>query len=171
LKRSYSAALGGISAALSLVFLLAAIYSPAGKLALYALSSVPLLMPLRKGMYGTAALVYAATGLLALLVSGNPLYVAPYWLLFGVHPLLIALPERFKLNAVITAAIKLIYFNLALLAAYKLSALFFIDLSAFENRFYGILALAASAAFMVYDFLITRIYKKSDKYIDRIIRP
>ena len=168
MRPSYRAALGGISSALSLLFLVLAVYIPAGQLALYALSSVALLLPLKKGLYKTALLCYAAVSLLALLLTGNILYVVPYWLFFGLHPMVLSLLLKYKVNFILSEIIKLLFFNVVFFAAYQLSALFFLE--GLENQLYIVLAAVGTAAFLVYDYLLTNIFQKSDRYMDRIFK-
>ena len=124
MKRSYQVALGGVTCALGVIFMVLSYYFQIGDLPLMALSSLMLLMPLKKGMFKTAGLCYVAVSLLTFLLTGNFVAIIPYLVFFGLHPIEIALFDRYRVHRVLQALIKLIHCNAALFVIFTFTTIF-----------------------------------------------
>lgn len=167
MKRSYQVALGGVTCALGVIFMVLSYYFQIGDLPLMALSSLMLLMPLKKGMFKTAGLCYVAVSLLTFLLTGYFVAIIPYLVFFGLHPIEIALFDRYRIHRVLQALIKLIHCNAALFVIFTFTTIFVTTGEGFPLWAYY---LVGNLTFFLYDWLIVRIYSKLNYYLDRIFR-
>ena len=90
--------LGGVSCALVVIFMVLSWWVPIGDLPLMALSSLMLLMPLKKGMFKTAGLCYVAVSLLTFLLTGYFVAIIPYLVFFVLYPIEISLFDRYRIH-------------------------------------------------------------------------
>lgn len=169
MKSSKKVALCGISTAFGSIFLIMVLFAPTGKLSLFALSSVAVMLPLAKKLYGGAFLTVIATGLIAFISGGLTVFL-PYILIFGVHPLFNALLEKavFKKGGILIKLLpKLLYFNVILFLLYKfayLNQLIMVDI-----EFY-LLAIVVSVVFIPYDFLMQAVQKRVEYILSRYVK-
>ncbi len=158
MKKSGSVALGGISAALSIVFMMLA-WFPYFTYALPALAGfmlIPLVIEISKRY---ALSVYLATGILSLWLGEKESAVL-YVCFFGIYPIYKALIETKVTKRVLEYIFKFIFFNLAVVVAYLIIQFVFqipFDLSnGFGKWFVGVLVLVANATFVFYDIAVSR---------------
>lgn len=158
-KNSAPLALCGITTALSL-FLLLLTAIPVADLALPALAGT-LLMPIvvelgRRYAFG----VYAAVGLLALLLVPSLEAKFLYIGFFGFYPILKELSERLP-SRLAEWCLKLLFFNAAILLSYFLMTRFFsLDVTAFSVGGISLpwlFLLLFNAVFVLYDVGLTRL--------------
>lgn len=166
MRKSYKIALSGITVALSIVLLTLAYFIPMGKLCFYTLSSMALLMPLSKKMYGYAVLTAVATALFSLLI-GNVLLFVPYVLFFGIHPILTIVLRDIKLKKVIAVIIKQIYFNISIFLIYIIIKEF-LAFPDYVIKYIYLFAIALNVALYIYDEFMLRLSKRVEYYVDRI---
>lgn len=167
MKRSYQVALGGVTCALGVIFMVLSYYFQIGDLPLMALSSLMLLMPLKKGMFKTAWLCYVAVSLLTLLLTGNFVAVIPYLVFFGLHPIEIALLDRYGVHRAFRLLIKLIHCNAAMFVVFTFTSIFVTTGEGFPLWSYYLMG---NLAFFMYDWLVVRIYSKLNYCLDKIFR-
>lgn len=165
MKRSYAIALAGVMTALSVIFLMLAVYFPTGNLACYALTSVCLIPALSMRSRWSALLTYAATALLGLF-TGQIAAVLAYVLCFGLYPFVVKLTEKWP--PLLSFAVKLIYFNGMIVLCYYAAAELLTE--ALLALPLWALCLAGSAVFAVFDFLFLRIMQKAPAFLERFLK-
>ncbi len=128
-QRSYNIAIAGISAALTIISLMLAIFLPTMKLAFFVISSLCTAIPLAKERWWASVATYVVAGLIGFFV-GN-IKAIPYILFFGLYALIAWLCD-FKLyntrlnkalKIIVIVTVKLAYFALAFWGCYKLMGL------------------------------------------------
>lgn len=170
MKPAKKIALCGMSAAIGSLFLYLVPIAPTSKVALFALASVAVIIPISQKIYGGAVLTMLAISAIGFLSGGFPVFV-PYILIFGAHPLINAvlektIPGRGKWMAV-KLALKIVYFNAMLYLVYSLA--YIIELFAVEVDFY-LLAVFVTLIFIPYDFVIIALQKRIEYFISRYIK-
>ena len=165
MKRSYAIALAGMMTALSVIFLMLAVYFPTGNLSCYSLTSVCLIPALSLRQRGSALLTYAATSLLGLL-TGQIAAVLAYVLAFGLYPFSVALTEKWP--AVPAFLTRLVYFNGMVALCYYAAA--FLLTEALAGFPLWALCLLGSAAFTAFDFLFRRLLQKAPAILERFLK-
>lgn len=158
-KQTFSVALGGIVAALSLVCLFLTGVFPFATYALPALAGVCLILIVIEIGERWAWLTYAVIALLALILTpdweAKLLFVA----FFGYYPILKARLERLRPRA-LEWGVKLVVFNTAVIAAYAV-LLFVLRLDEVAAEFAGwigpALLLGGNVVFVLYDISLTRL--------------
>ncbi|MCQ1528449.1 hypothetical protein [Lutispora saccharofermentans] len=148
-------ALGGILTAISIIFLYLAVYLPSAKLTMYFLTGIiPGFILVEMGAR-QAWLLYFATSMLSFLVLGNLVNAVPYIFIFGIYPLIKYYIEKTR-NILIELTLKLLFFNIASLAVYFIwTRVFLINITiAFPIVW---LVLGLQFAFLVYDYVFTRV--------------
>lgn len=172
-SKSFEIALSAIACAVITVFLMLGCLTPGLLATGYLVASFALMVPLSKKFVWGSALCYLAAGLLALPVCLWK--VVPYFVFFGLHPIVNYLQTRYvrrKVTKVILTAVKAVWFDFAMwLSFYVLSALAGMVFPEYiEQYFYYILFLGGTLFFIVYDFLMFRCQKTADQLIVRIRR-
>jgi len=109
-------AYGGLSTALILVTLSVSYISPTADLALFTLSSLFIAMVVIEVDFKTGFMAYCASGLLVTAFFGI-YFSIPFFVLFGVFPLIKGLLER-KLNKPLAYLFKGLYFCILLIVAF-----------------------------------------------------
>ena len=169
MNSSKKIALCGISSAIGSIFLSIILIAPTGKLSLFVLSSIAVMIPLSKKLYGGAALTVLATSAIGFITGGFLVYL-PYILVFGIHPLINAVLDNYiknKNGTIIKIAIKLVYFIGVLYLLYTLA--YISDLFLVEIKFY-ILAIIVAVAFIPYDYLLRAVQKRIDYLLQKYIK-
>jgi len=174
---TFEITLAGISAGLSVVFIVVAYYFGIGVLALYALAGFCLCLPIYVESLRGTVFAYVAASLISFLATGfNYVFVMPFILLFGPHIIISALCGKYlRKKWYFSIPIKLAFFNLALFAIFEicgLNSIYQIMERVGMSARYLWVALIGSPLFIVYDYLIQgvygffgrRLYKVFDKY-------
>lgn len=161
MKKSYGIALGGVLTALSVVLNLLTAVVPVANLALPAAAGVLLIAAVFELGRGGALLVYAAVGLLSLLLPADKSVALYYIFLFGHYPVLKTVLERIPGSALRWAA-KFAVFNLCAGAAVAASwFLFGIGWKSFAGlpvaAGAAVAVAALNLAFAVYDVAVSRL--------------
>lgn len=170
MKNSKKIALCGVSAAFGTIFLFLIRISPTAKLSLFALSSVAIMLPLSKKIYGGSALTVIATALLGFITGGFTVFLS-YILIFGIHPLTNALLKNilnFKGGVIIKTAIKLVYICSVLYLLYTIAVIAEI-FPQLQINFFP-LALIVALIFIPYDFLMQALQTKVDYIVSKYIK-
>lgn len=166
---SKAIALSALSAALAVILLVAGAYFETLDLSCLFLASLCMMLPLYKGYYLGSFLSYAASSLLALLLTaGRFQIIIPFVTFFGLHALVNELQIKFKINKVLALVIKEVWFLGALLIAYFLTQLFVFDNELLKK--YGLYILLGGGAlfFPIYDYIIFKFKRSLDILLKRL---
>ena len=159
MKQSGKVALGGILAALSLIFMFLTIF-PYATYALPAIAGAVLIPIVVELGVKWGWMVYAAVSVLSLFIAPSMEAKVMFIAFFGYYPVLKASLEKIH-NHVLEWIIKLAVFNVTMVVSYWLMLQFFgLEADAFEvfgvNVPYIILA-AGNVVFLVYDMALTNV--------------
>lgn len=161
-------AFGGILTALCVVMVYMAALLPSGKLGLYAISSLAIAAAVVELEIRWGALVYAASGLLIFLLTGNISALLLFSLFFGAYPLLKYYIEKQR-SSVLEILMKLAAFNVLAAAGYfiysGLMGVAPINAASLQPMLAAGLVLAAQLFFLIYDYVLSRLI---DYYVNRI---
>lgn len=156
-RTSHRASLTSMFAAMSLIFLYLASILPAGRIACYFLSSVFVMGLVLEEEIGLAWLMFAAVSALSLLLMPDIVRVVPYVLFFGHYGINKYYIETRIRDKVMGYILKLLYYNAALILLYLLArSIIEQDILDLNIPFWIVIVLA-EAAFVLYDFLFTKV--------------
>lgn len=151
-KSTFKIALGGILAALTLVFMFGASFLPGIELTMYALSSIFVAIMILETNPKWGVMLYVVTSILGLLVVPNKLGVIPFVFFFGYYGIVKFYIEKIG-NAVVQMTLKISLFLIVFGTGY-----FF-----FKELFFGnitlpsypiwIIVILGVAVFVIYDFI------------------
>ncbi len=160
-------ALGGMMAALAILFLVAGAILPTADLSLLALSSLPIAVAVIELGYKRALLVYLAVSLISLAWPGIA-FSYLFLFFFGIFPVLKAVFE-FRLNRAISALAKQLVANILVLLATWLFAREMILAQAATWGWWYIPALVVllQVLILVYDYALTLLISF---YLDRLAK-
>ncbi len=171
--KSFEIALSAIAAAFAAAFLMLGSLNPFLLATGYLVATFALMVPLSKDFLWGSALAYLAAGLIALFVS--PLKIVPYFVFFGLHPIVNYLQKRYvkrtPLKALCLIA-KAVWFDFAMWLSYyvltEFAGLTFPDVV--EQYLYYVLFIGGTLFFAVYDIMIFLCQRSADAAIRRIRR-
>ncbi len=161
----------GLSAALVLIMLALAVYSPVAKLSFYVLASICLLLPCIANSLWGLCMAFIAGGSLAILF--NPIGVLPFALFFGLQIILNYLSRKYLGKKwFISIPIKLIILEVGIFGIYKLYGI-----SSIENIFnslgwnynYWFVMLITLPLILIYDYAIGMIWRFLDRRLNKIV--
>lgn len=163
-KRSFQIALGGIICALSLVVLMMTGFIPFATYSLPCIAGLLLVIIVVECGAKWAWICYAATALLALIVTPDREAAIMYIALFGYYPMVKQLLERrFSHSRGLEWSCKLLLFNAAVITAYwaaiHLLGMGYLMEELGEFGKYSLLATLAlgNVVFVLYDIAMTRL--------------
>lgn len=160
MKTSFKVALGGVTAALSLILMFLTSLVPFGTYAFPAFAGILLVLLVINLGYGYAAAVYFATAFLSFLLLTDKEAALYYTAFLGFYPIIKSLIERIK-TRIVQYAIKLILFNACITAAFFIGvSLLSVPKESFE--LFGIylpwvFLIPANGFFLIYDLCITKL--------------
>ncbi len=154
-------AFGGVFSALTIIMVYLGGSLPSGKLALYAISSIPAAFALVQSGPAAAVSVYAVSAFLSYILLGNISVVLPYVLFFGYYGLAKYYIERTQ-NAVLEIILKLVVFNTALSISYFVYTRLIAASIAFEAFIIPAIVIPVAGlllqfGFLAYDYVFSRI--------------
>ena len=157
-KRSaHRISLTAMFASMSLVFLYLSAILPSGSVAAYFLSSVFVMGLVLEEEMGLAFLMFAAVSLLSLLIMPDLTRTVPYVLFFGHYGIGKYYIERRFRDKTIVYVLKLLYYNAGLALIYWLAyGVFQQDILSAGIPLWAIIVIA-EAAFVLYDYLFTKV--------------
>jgi hypothetical protein len=156
-RTAHRASLTAMFASMSLVFLYLASILPTARFVAYFLSSVFIMGLVLEEEIGLSFLMFAVVSLLSLLLMPNILRVVPYVLFFGHYGIGKYYIETRIKDKVVAYIVKLLYYNVALVLMYLLAR------EVIEQDILGmgvalwLVIIIAEAAFVLYDFLFTKV--------------
>lgn len=179
-SKSFEIALSGVASAIAVIFLSLGILSGWLVATGYFFGVIALMLPLSRNFYWGGLAAYIATCILTLImgVAGNFWHLVPFIMFFGLHPLANALCERFKINVWIALAVKAIWFDCTLIAAYFIiyggllgGGMLPQSLYDVVNKYiYLFIFTLGTLILVVYDFLVQRAQKMVNALVRRIKR-
>ncbi len=179
-SKSFEIALSGVSCAIAVIFLSLGILSGWLTATGYFMGVIALMLPLSRNFYVGDFIAYIATCILTLImgVAGKFWNLVPFIMFFGLHPLVNALQLRFKINKWIALAVKAVWFDCTLIAAYFLiyggligGGIFPQNVYDTVNKYiYLFIFTLGTVIFVAYDYLVFRTQKTVNMLIYRIKR-
>lgn len=169
--KAFEIALSAIACAAAAGFLMLGSVSPFLLATGYLVAAFAMMVPLSKDFWWGSALCFLAAGLLALPLSLWK--VVPYFVFFGLHPIVNRLQMRFvkkKPLIVLCEIVKAVWFDLAMwLSWIVLTRMAGMEFPGYiETYFFYILFLGGTLFFFVYDALIFACQKSVDVIVYRI---
>ncbi len=152
-KKSNYVAVGGICTALSLVMLFVASVFPFCQLAFVFVASVIVGTLIVMFGYKLALCQYAAVAILALFTVPDKSLTMLYVLVVGNYPVIKFVIDRVK-NKLLNFAIKLVVFNVYMIAAYMV-LVFLLNINMTVEYSIWVLWIGMLAVFYVYDYVYT----------------
>ncbi len=169
---SYNLAVCAVFGAIQLIFLLCAKYVDMITLTFYVLTSCAMMVPLTAKMYKEGILTYVAVSILAFFLIGIPDCFV-YILFSGAYTIFTVFAYEKKLQAIIAYPIKILWANLVFYLFYIIFTGFIqIDLSqlGIADIPYYVFVIIVSVLVILYDLLMTYMYKYVCTLTDRIFR-
>jgi hypothetical protein len=155
-RTAHRVSLTAMFAAMSLLFLYLAAVLPTARFGMYFLSSIFIMGLILEEEIGLAFLMYFAVSALALLLMmPSIVYVLPYVLFFGHYGIGKYYLEMRVKDKVIRYILKLLYYNVALVLIYLVARATVIDILD-VLPIWAVIPIA-EAAFVLYDFLFTKV--------------
>ena len=175
-RRSCQIALAAVSCALAAIFMNLGINVSVLIVTGYVFGSVSLMLPLTKNFYAGGALAYAATVLLCLPFGGIALFykLFPFVVFFGLHPLVNALQEKFRLNRWVMLAVKAVWLDATLCCTWLLTVVMAggleLPFAWMRDWIYLILVVFGTVVIFPYDWVMIRFQKAMRYYVAKIER-
>jgi len=155
-RTAHRVSLTAMFASMSLLFLYLAAVLPTARFAMYFLSSVFIMGLVLEKEIGLAFLMYIAVSALAMLLTmPSIVYALPYVIFFGHYGLGKYYLETRVKDKVIRYILKLLYYNVALIIIYLIARATMIDI--LDVLPIWVLIPIAEAAFVLYDYLFTKV--------------
>lgn len=176
-KLSFKVAFGGVTAALSLVLMIAAGVTSTLVYAIPMIAGALLMALVIEFGAGFSSLIYVAVSVISILILGNKEAAIMYVAFFGYYPILKSFLEK-HLKGLFCWIIKYLIFNVAMIASYFVTTRIFMipfdDGEEFGKFGLLILLFAGNVLFLLYDILLTRLVTvylyKWRKYIKRVFK-
>ncbi|HCB99625.1 MAG TPA: hypothetical protein DEP42_00140 [Ruminococcaceae bacterium] len=150
-------ALGGVTAALSLIFLFLGSVVPIAQMIMPAIAGLLLIVIVGEvSSIKWAWVIFAAVSILAALLCPDKGVVIYYIFFFGHYPLLKRSIERFQ-NRVCQWVLKFLLFNACLTAAYFITVQLFGLPNGVVKYGYLLILVLLNIAFVLYDIAVTRL--------------
>lgn len=155
-RTAHRVSLTAMFAAMSLLFLYMAAVLPTMRFSMYFLSSIFIMGLILEEEIGLAFLMYITVSLLGLLLMMPRFaFVLPYVLFFGHYGIGKYYLEMRVKDKVIRYILKLLYYNVALVLIYLVARATLIDI--LDVLPIWAVILIAEAAFVLYDFVFTKV--------------
>lgn len=161
----------GLSAALVLIMLALAQYSPVAKISFFALAGVCLLLPCVADSLWSLCMAFLAGGGLAVLF--NPVNVIPFVLFFGLHIILVFVCRKYlKDKWFICIPLKLVVLEVGIYGIYKLYGISYVE-RIFESLNwtynYWFVLLITIPFVILYDYAIRMIWNILNRKLNKIV--
>lgn len=165
-RTAHRVSLTAMFASMTLLVLFLASILPTLRLSMFFLSSVFVMGLLVEEEIGLALLMFAAVSVLSLLLMPIP-RVLYYVLFFGHYGIAKHYIETRVKDKVLAFVVKLLYYNAAIALIYVLARQAVIEDILISSWAFAVIIVAAEAAFILYDFVFTKVTKY---YINNIRR-
>ena len=169
---SYEIALSGIACAFCTILLVLGVHYTPLLFTGYLLGGVALMLPLSEKKYGGCFLAYVGACLLTLLLSGGKWWdVLPFIFFFGLHPLVNALQEGFRVPRWIAIPVKAVWFDVAMYFVWRFIFGMNTAIAWVDKWIFPILLIGGSLFFLFYDFAVTNAQRTVNSFLNKTIRP
>ena len=168
-RTAHRVSLTAMFASMSLLFLYLASVLPTMRITMYFLSSVFVMGLVLEEEIGLAFLMFVADSLLSLLIMPNILRVVPYVLFFGHYGIGKYFIQTHVKDKIVNYIIRLLYFNIALVLIYLLAKEVIFEDILNSGIALWLLIILAEIAFIIYDFLFTKVTAYYFNNIRRLI--
>ncbi len=159
-KLSFKVALGGITAAISIILMVVAGVTTSLVYAIPMIAGAFLMVLVVEFGKGFAGLVYVAVSIISMLVLGNKEAAIMYVAFFGFYPVIKGLLES-HLKKIPCWIVKYLIFNVSMIVSYfvvsKIFMISFDDMEIFGKYAMPLLLGAGNILFAVYDIMLTRL--------------
>ncbi|MGI5848742.1 MAG: hypothetical protein ACOX8Q_01505 [Christensenellales bacterium] len=156
-RTAHRVSLTAMFASMSLLFLYLASVLPTMRITMYFLSSIFIMGLVLEEEIGLAFLMFVTVSLLSLLLMPDIIRVIPYVLFFGHYGIgKYFIQKRIK-DKVVGYVLKLLYFNIALALMYLLAKEVITKDVLDSGITFWVLIILAEIAFVVYDFVFTKV--------------
>ena len=157
---SFKVALGGVVAALSLLFMILAGVTSTLVYAIPMITGALLMMLVVEFGHGFATLIYVAVSVLSLLLLGNKEAAIMYVAFFGYYPIIKSILEK-HIRSFVCWIVKYLIFNVAIVSSYFITTRIFMisfeDIESLGKFALPLLLLAGNVLFVIYDIMLTRL--------------
>ncbi len=157
---SFKIALGGVVAALSILFMLLAGVTSTLIYAIPMITGALLMMLVVEFGVGFAVAIYAAVSIISLLLLGNKEAAIMYVAFFGYYPIVKSIFEK-HFKGITCWIIKYLIFNFAMILSYFVVTKIFMisleDIECISKLGLLLLLLAGNLLFAMYDVVLTRL--------------
>ncbi|HEX2939174.1 MAG TPA: hypothetical protein VHO66_09695 [Ruminiclostridium sp.] len=167
--RTFFISLGGMITALSIAFMFLTLLFPIAEFVFPAMAGILLISAVYEMGEKRALIIFAAVGILSLLLPISKSSAIYYIFFFGHYPIVKSYIERIH-NAVIKWIVKILFFNLCASGAFFVSVyLFSMDTVSIK---YGILltALVLNVSFVLFDIALDSLISVYGSRIRKIIK-
>lgn len=168
-SRSFYIALSAMSCALAVIFLMLGFFSKVLLGTGYIIAEIALMVPLAKRFYGGSLLAYVCTVVLAIVFGAAAQIwdLVPFIIFFGLHPIVNCFQQHWQVNKWLAFAVKAVWFDAALFAAYYIIFGGVFGMQAGQSAFFDFvnkyiwlfIIVVGTAFFVLYDFAMFRAQK------------
>jgi len=157
-SKAHGIAVSGVACAIATIFLSIGSITPFLLATGYLVACFALMIPISKKYIVGDILAYIAAGLLSL-IFGGVAYIyklLPYFVFFGLHPLLNYAEERFHINKIIFLIVKAAWFDGAMYLCWRFAFGMNVAVDWINEYIFYIIFIGGTVFFIAYDFMIKR---------------
>lgn len=168
---AYEIALSALSCAMATLLLIVGIYSEILLFTGYLFGGVALMLPLAKRSFLGYALAYAGTCILCLIFSIARIFeLLPFFVFFGLHPLVNELQLKVKINRWLACGIKALWFDGSMFLIWKFVFMATTTFPLVDAYILPIILIFGSAFFVFYDYTMYKCRRVVNDVVRRIGR-
>ncbi len=170
-KKTFSIALGGMIAALSVALMFLSALFQIAEFVFPALAGIFLICAVYEMGEGWAFLIFAAVSILSLLLPANKDATIYYIFFLGHYPIVKSFIERIN-NKVLKWAVKIVIFNVCAAGAFIISINLLgltVNMMKYGNIGYILIALLLNVTFVIYDIAVSGLVVTYSNRIRKII--
>ena len=154
---AYEIALSALACAMATMALTVGVYSAILLFTGYLFACIALMLPLAKKSYLGYALAYGATCLLSLIFNVARFFdLLPFYMFFGLHPLVNELQLKTKINRWVACAVKALWFDGTAYVIWRFVFAMTTTIPFVDNYIVPIILIGGTAFFIFYDYLMYR---------------
>lgn len=144
---------GGLFTGLGVIFVYLSSIVPINKLYLLSIASMIIPLCVITTNFKNALIVYFATSIICLFISGSKITVISYIIFFGLYGIIKYCVEKIR-KVYIEFILKLCFFNMVILISFYIYKAFFPGVVNTNLPLY-LLIICSEIAFLVYDYILT----------------
>lgn len=169
-SKAFEIALSALSAAFATLFLTLGTLNNYLLAAGTILSSLFLTLPLSKSFWLGDLLAYLAAGLLSLLLGGAAFFwrLVPYFVFFGLHPLVNFLQFRFRIPRIPAFFVKAVWFDGMLYLVWRFLFQMSTPFAFVDTYILPVILIGGTLVFFGYDFMMVKCQMATNRLVARI---